>query len=222
MSGLDATQIQGVPISTATPTNNQGLLYNAGTGEWTPTNLNAALEGNNGINIGLDGATGAATITWAANSGRGITITPGTPPIIALATGNLAFVGVSFSELASDVPIPNTGSTGILAVGPFNVGQILTITTWITITNTGSTGLFSPDIQIGNNSAPVTPIATTSLLIPASSWANCSISAAYTVSAPNNYIWVTGVGQSGSTFVAKATNASALGGATGVIIPTFA
>jgi hypothetical protein len=42
VSGLDATQIQGVPVSGTPPTADQGLFYNATTGEWTPTSITTA------------------------------------------------------------------------------------------------------------------------------------------------------------------------------------
>lgn len=115
VSGLDATQIQGVPVSATPPTQDQGLFYDATTGEWTPVSLTTAP----GDLITGDG-TGLPTLLRVGAQGT----------ILGVIGNQPTWVGPPLAGANTGIILWWNGSTwtngGGNGIGPGQAGQILT------------------------------------------------------------------------------------------------
>lgn len=141
VSGLDATQIQGVPVSATPPTQDQGLFYDATTGEWTPVSLTTAP----GDLITGDG-TGLPTLLRAGSLGQILEVGPGgilqwSSPAAGGVSQLVAGTGISLSPAGGTgvVTITNTGAAGI--VGQQYLSGPVTLTSGVVTNVVTLTGL---------------------------------------------------------------------------------
>jgi hypothetical protein len=233
VSGLDATQLQGVPISTNIPSDKQGLLYNANTGEWTPTSLTTAQgdlivgdgTGEPSIlpigpaNYVLTSSGGISPIWFpavnAVAAGAGISVSSSTGGVVITNTAASPAVPV-VTQLPNDVAVSHTANTNVLAVGPIATGFFVDAKCVMTFTNTGTADSVSAELFAGPNTGGTTLFASGTVTLNNNFWGQVALTGGFNVSSTAvNFVWVVIKAQTGGggNFLAKAANIEGFNGA---------